>query len=288
MNEKMDEDIELSSKISNERSERLLNKNNSNGEEKKKIIENILSQDSKIKRLTGKNTYFDLSNINASIEQKTYAVNINKRDYDNNFYINNIDQSIAYVIPYKKKCPLIIFIFLGIPYLITLFSNKKYVEYRGIPCHFDEAEFYLIIDGYGNYHICHFTKKYFGVHFSNDNFFNKFKKNIPTLFSNIEFSEKRVQYHEINYEYNTYFCYFKKTNELNNNKDNDLIRNNIKYFPNKNHYFESPVFFLGNVENKEIYNIFMNNFLTQEEINFQRAIYKENKLSLKVLNYISI
>ena len=50
----MDEDIELSSKISNERSERLLNKNNSNGDEKKKIIENILSQDSKIKRLTGK------------------------------------------------------------------------------------------------------------------------------------------------------------------------------------------------------------------------------------------
>jgi cation-transporting ATPase 13A3/4/5 len=288
MNEKMDEGIELSSKISNERSERLLNKNNSNGDEKKKIIENILSQDSKIKRLTGKNTYFDLSNINASTEQKTYAVNINKRDYDNNFYINNIDQSIAYVIPYKKKCPLIIFIFLGIPYLITLFSNKKYVEYRGIPCHFDEAEFYLIIDGYGNYHICHFTKKYFDIHFSNDNFFNKFKKNIPTLFSNIEFSEKRVQYHEINYEYNTYFCYFKKTNELNNNKDNDLIRNNIKYFPNKNHCFESPVFFLGNVENKEIYNIFMNNFLTQEEINFQRAIYKENKLSLKVLNYISI
>ena len=62
----MDEDIELSSKISNERSERLLNKNNSNGEEKKKIIENILSQDSKIKRLTGKKTYFDLSNINDS------------------------------------------------------------------------------------------------------------------------------------------------------------------------------------------------------------------------------
>ena len=56
------------------------------------MIKNILSQDSKIKRLTGKNTYFDLSNINASTEQKTYAVNINKRDYDNNFYINNMDQ----------------------------------------------------------------------------------------------------------------------------------------------------------------------------------------------------
>jgi hypothetical protein len=53
------------------------------------------------------------------------------------------------------------FLLLGIPYIITRFSNKKLIEWRGEPCNFQEAKFYLIIDGYGNYHICNFTKKYF-------------------------------------------------------------------------------------------------------------------------------
>ncbi len=265
MDDKSKNDFELSSKISNDKSERPLDKNDDDD------IKNI-SNDQKRKII-----FFDLSNINLTNEQRKFSIEINKRSFENNFYINNIDQSISYVIPYKNKCPITMFLFLGIPFIISLFSNKKYVEYRGKPCQFSEADFYLIIDGYGNYHICKYEKKYFDVH-SNFYVLKKFKKNISTLFSNIEFSKNKRDYHEIYYEYNTYYCYYKFINENDIDKD----------YPNKNYCFESPVFYLGNVSNKDIFNIFSNYYLTEEEINFQKTIYGENKLSLKVLNYYTI
>ena len=265
MNEKSRNDFELSSKISSDKSERPLNLNN---DDDRKDIVDVEKK---------KKNFFDLSNINLTNEQRTFSIEVNKRSFENNFYINNIDQSISFVIPYKKICPITMFLFLGIPFIISLFSNKKYVEYRGKPCLFSEADFYLIIDGYGNYHICKFEKKYFDVH-SNFYVLKKFKKNISNLFSNIEFSKNKRDYHEIYYEYNTYYCYFKYINE--NEVD--------KYYPNKNYCFESPVFYLGNVSNKDIFNIFLNYYLTQEEINFQKKIYGENKLSLKILNFYTI
>ena len=71
-----------------------------------------------------------------------------------------------------------------------MFSNKKLIEWRGEPCQFQDAKFYLIIDGYGNYHICHFTKKFFNTHFKSNNHIRGFrtKKNIPTIFSSIDFT----------------------------------------------------------------------------------------------------
>ena len=266
MDEKSKNDLELSSKgVSNDKSERALNNNIDND------IKNISNNENR------KKIFFDPSNINITNEQRTYSIGINKRSFENNFYMNNIDQYISYVIPYKNKCSVTMFLFLGIPFIISLFSNKKYVEYRGKPCQFTEADFYLIIDSYGNYHICKYEIKYFNI---NSNFYvlKKFKKSISTLFSNIEFYNKQREYHEIKYEYNTYYCYCKFINE--NNIDN--------YYPNKNYCFESPIFYLGNVSNKDIFNIFSNYYLTQEEINFQKTIYGENKLSLKVLNYSSI
>ena len=172
MDDKSKNDFELSSKISNDKSERPLDKNDDDD------IKNI-SNDQKRKII-----FFDLSNINLTNEQRKFSIEINKRSFENNFYINNIDQSISYVIPYKNICPITMFLFLGIPFIISLFSNKKYVEYRGKPCQFSEADFYLIIDGYGNYHICKYEKKYFDVH-SNFYVLKRFKKNISTLFSNI-------------------------------------------------------------------------------------------------------
>ena len=57
-----------------------------------------------------KNPYYDKSKINLSPEQRKYTVNIIKRNYNNNIYLNNIDQSISFVIPYKYKCSLYMFL----------------------------------------------------------------------------------------------------------------------------------------------------------------------------------
>ena len=138
----------------------------------------------------------------------------------NNIYINNIDQSISFVIPYKYKCSIYMFIFLGIPYIITKFSNRKLIEWRSEPCKVAEADFYLIVDGYGNYHICNFTKKTFSPNFNAENRIKGYdNKYISTLFSSIDIYNK-IEYHEIFYVYNKYFCYKKL-------KENDNIKKNL-------------------------------------------------------------
>ena len=168
----------------------------------------ILENKRKLSRLT-KKTYFDKSRINLTQQQKQYKVNIIKRNYNNNIYLNNTDQSISFVIPYKYKCSIYMFLLLGIPYIITKFSNRKLIEWRGEPCKVKDANFYLIVDGYGNYHICNFTKKHFNINFNVENRLKGFdNKYISTLFSSIELSDKE-EYHEIMYVYNKYYCYRK-------------------------------------------------------------------------------
>ena len=258
----------------------------------------------KLSRLT-KGAFYDNSILFLSEQQRLYLVNIIKRNYDNNIYLNNTDQSISFVIPYKYHCPLYMFLLLGIPYLITRFSNKKLIEWRGEPCRFQDAKFYLIIDGYGNYHICKFTKKYFNTHFKTNNQLRGFrsKRHIPTLFSSIDFNEKE-EYHEIIYVYNKYYCY-KKINSENydinkdnknknkftgiNNEGQEIINEREVYNnKNKDYYFEAPVFRLNNTTNKQIYEIFDNHFLQQDEIKFQLNIYGQNKLILKAINFFTI
>ena len=256
----------------------------------------------KLSKLT-KGAFYDNSKMFLSGQQRLYLINIIKRNYDNNIYLNNTDQSISFVIPYKYHCPLFMFLLLGIPYIITRFSNKKLIEWRGEPCNFQEAKFYLIIDGYGNYHICNFTKKYFNTHFKNGSQLRGFgnKKQISTLFSSIDFNEKE-EYHEIIYVYNKYYCY-KKISSTNydinkdiknkysgiNNEGNELINEGEIYNNrNKDYYFEAPVFRLSNTTNKQIYEIFDNHFLKQDEIKFQMNIYGQNKLILKTINFFTI
>ena len=287
----------------------------------------ILENKRKLSRLT-KKTYYDKSRINLTQQQKQYKINIIKRNYNNNIYLNNIDQSISFVIPYKYTCSVYMFLLLGIPYIITLFSNRKLIEWRGEPCKVKDANFYLIVDGYGNYHICNFTKKHFNTNFCAENRLKGYdNKYISTLFSSIELSDKE-EYHEIFYVYNKYYCY-RKAEILNKNIDNfknikrdlntifeeensvqdikthspsvdisakDKLKNNISNYNynnktiyyNKDYYFESPVFNLACTTNKNIYNIFNNYFLEQKEIQFQLNIYGQNKLILKVINYLTI
>ena len=266
----------------------------------------------KLSRLT-KKTYFDKSKINLTQQQKQYKVNIIKRNYKNNIYLNNIDQSISYVIPYKYTCSIYMFLLLGIPYIITKFSNRKLIEWRGEPCKVKDAKFYLIVDGYGNYHICNFTKKYFNINFDAENRLKGFNnKYIPTLFSSIELSDKE-EYHEIFYVYNKYYCYRKGVldknknitknlnevfddkykNNINSSRENSNnslhnVNNRLFQYYNKDYYFESPVFNLSCATNNDIYTIFNNYYLKQKEIKFQLNIYGQNKLVLKVINYLTI
>ena len=312
-------EIELSSKgssnspnIQNKKKSRTLYKYNKYNE--KNVEELILETKRKLSRLT-KKTYYDKSKINLTPQQKQFKVNIIKRNYNNNIYLNNIDQSISFVIPYKYKCSIYMFLLLGIPYIITNFSNRKLIEWRGEPCRVKDAKLYLIVDGYGNYHIRNFTKNYFNTNFNAENRLKWFdKKYISTLFSNMELSDQQ-EYHEIIYVYNKYYCYRKVeninnsydtikrnlnetfttmktssvdfTNEKINNKiSKDYINQNIFY--NQEYYFESPVFNLACTSNKNIYNIFSNYFLKPKEINFQLNIYGQNKLVLRSINYITI
>ena len=289
----------------------------------------ILENKRKLSRLT-KKTFYDESKIILTQQQKQYKVNIIKRNYNNNIYLNNTDQSISFVIPYKYKCSIYMFLFLGIPYIITKFSNRKLIEWRGEPCKVKDAKFYLIVDGYGNYHICNFTKKHFNFNFNVENRLKGYdNKYISTLFSSIELSDKE-EYHEIMYVYNKYYCYRKAeiiNNKLSKKKSNknciNEINNNIKegidevnlksatmikgkissinilpttsmnnisknVFYNKDYFFESPVFNLACTTNKNIYNIFNNYYLKQKEVEFQLSIYGQNKLVLKVINYLTI
>ena len=262
----------------------------------------ILENKKKLSRLTNK-TYYDKSKINLTPEQRQYRVNILKRNLNNNIYINNIDQSIYFVIPYKYKCSIYMFIFLGIPYLITKCSNRKLIEWRSEPCKVSEADFYLIIDGYGNYHICKFTRKSFNPNFNAENRIKGYdNKYISTLFSSIDIYNK-IEYHEIFYVYNKYFCYkkLKENDDIKKNlneifeeeKDNNLnsISNNtIKQSNrlNKDYYFESQIFDMSFTTNENIYNIFNNNFMKQKEIQFQLDVYGPNKLILKNINYFKI
>ena len=320
--------IELSTKnsnspIQNKRKSRTLYKHSKN--EQKNNDYQIMENKRKLSRLR-KKTYYDKNKINLTIQQKQYKVNIIKRNYNNNIYLNNIDQSISFVIPYKYTCSIYMFLFLGIPYIITLFSNRKLIEWRGEPCEVKDANFYLIVDGYGNYHICNFTKKRFNTNFSAESRIKGYdNKCISTLFSSIELSDKE-EYHEIIYVYNKYYCYrkeeiiYRNINKLNDIKRNlntifeeeindrntqfpsvDMSsenRNTIKasnthnysksVYYNADYYFESPVFNLSCTTNKNIYNIFNNYFLRQKEIKFQLNIYGQNKLVLKVINYLTI
>ena len=312
-------EIELSSKgsnsppkgIQNKHKSKTLYKSNKYDEKNSDIL--IRENKRKLSRLT-KKTFYDKSRINLTPLQKQYKVNIIKRNYNNNIYLNNIDQSISFVIPYKYKCSIYMFLLLGIPYIITKFSNRKLIEWRGEPCRVKDANFYLIVDGYGNYHICNFTRRHFVTNFSAENRLKGFdNKYISTLFSSIELSEKE-EYHEIIYAYNKYYCYRKQVIINNNNTKKNLNEafenkisiknstssidmsndslNNMNYhlnrFFNKDYYFESPVFNLACTTNKNIYNIFNNYYLRQKEVKFQLDIYGHNKLVLKVINYLTI
>ena len=315
---KNNEEIELSTKFSeNIITNKNNNDNNNNIQKKNRGVTNyyrfntskerntinlkkqsaIQDNKRKLSRLT-KGAFYDNNKLLLTQQQRLFLVNIIKRNYDNNIYLNNTDQSISFVIPYKYKCPLFMFLLLGIPFIITKFSNKKLIEWRGEPCSFHEANFYLIIDGYGNYHICNFTKKYFNIHFKTCNQLRGFrtKKHIPTLFSSIDFKEKE-EYHEIIYVYNKYYCY-KKLNNSNYdiNKDNKknikkgqlINEREINNNHNKDYYFEAPVFTLSSTTNKQIYDIFDNYYLSQDEIRFQMNIYGQNKLVLKAINFFTI
>ena len=309
-------EIELSTrnsnspKMNNKQKSRTLYKSNKYDDKNSEYL--ILENKRKLSRLT-KKTYYDKSKINLTPQQKQYKINIIKRNYNNNIYLNNIDQSISFVIPYRYTCSIYMFLLLGIPYIITKFSNRKLIEWRGEPCRVKDANFYLIVDGYGNYHICNFTKKHFNTNFSAENRLKGYdNKYISTLFSSIELSDKE-EYHEIFYVYNKYYCYRKaeiiKNNNIKKNL-NDVFDNNINVlknasidltnespkninsnktvFYNRDYYFESPVFNLSCTTNKNIYNIFNNYFLKPKEIKFQLNIYGQNKLVLKVINYLTI
>ena len=299
--------IELSTKNSSSPNKSIINKTKSKTIYKKSVYDEkytenlILENKRKLTRLT-KKTYYDKSKINLTPEQKQYKVNIIKRSYNNNIYINNIDQSISFVIPYKYKCSIYMFIFLGIPYIITKFSNRKLIEWRSEPCKVAEADFYLIVDGYGNYHICNFTKRTFSPNFNAENRIKGYdNKYISTLFSSIEIHNKS-EYHEIFYVYNKYYCYKKirqddvikknlnesfndANNQINSVSNETFIQSNRF---NRDYYFESQIFNMSFTTNKNIYSIFNNNFMKQKEIQFQLDIYGPNKLILKNINYFRI
>ena len=252
-----------------------------------------------------RSTLFDRALMSISIEQRRYRVNLVKRNYENNFYLNNIDQSIAFVIPYKYTCSVWTYLLFGIPFIISKCSNKKFCEIRGTPCAVPEAEFYLIIDEYGNYHICDLVKKHFDS--------KPTSSNITTTYTNIEFTEANEEFHVITYEYNHYFCYKKaykekekkqintsnsniitnnndnsSNNSTINNKTNNLgeVVNNDKV--NERYTFESPVFSFKKAQNSTIYKTFLKHYLDGTEKEFQRSIYGQNKLTLKTLNFFTI
>ena len=77
-----------------------------------------------------RSTLFDRALMSISIEQRRYRVNLVKRNYENNFYLNNIDQSIAFVIPYKYTCSVWTYLLFGIPFIISKCSNKKCCEIK--------------------------------------------------------------------------------------------------------------------------------------------------------------
>ena len=74
------------------------------------------------------------------------------------------------------------------------------------------------------------------------------------------------------------------------NNFKNLINNEKEVYngENKDYYFEAPVFLLSNTTNEQIYEIFDNYFLEQDEIKFQLNIYGENKLVLKSVNLFMI
>ena len=270
------QEIELESKLSVDpaSSQRGININNNNPNS------STITATRKNKYSARRSTVFDKGAMSLSQEQRQYIVAINKRNYDNNFYLNNIDQSIAYVIPYKYKCSAMMFLLLGIPYIIAKVSNKKFAEIRGVPCPVKEAEFYLIIDEYGNYHICEFSKKMLDAQYSlkTDNKGEvKSSESITTLYSNIEFKQTKEEYHVITYEYNQYFCYEKNRRRNSNNE-----------YINGAYIFEAPVFSFRKAQNSQIYKTFFNQYLTGDDIYFQQSIYGVNKLTLKTLNFCTI
>jgi cation-transporting ATPase 13A3/4/5 len=108
------------------------------------------------------------------------------------------------------------------------------------------------------------------------------------------------------YVCNKYYCYKKinsqnydiNSNENNNDNNNYTINsnsgnsaNNEKEMynnHNKDYYFEAPVFLLSNTTNSQIYEIFDNFYLVEDEIQFQLNIYGENKLVIESINFLII
>ena len=227
-------------------------------------------------------------NITLTPSQVNHSIPISHRTYNNNLYQNNIDQSIAYVIPYKYKCNIWLYIPLFIPYLITKLSTKLYTSWQATPCHVSQVDFYLIIDEYGKYHICSFMRKHFNKQQSlieTQNGERIAVESITTFYSNITFPSEKEEFHCISYEYNVYFCYAKENKENvipNTNTNNEHLK------INENYCFESPVFYLGKVTNESIYNTFFGKYLSDDEIAFQESIYGLNKLELKSLNFLTI
>ena len=220
-------------------------------------------------------------NIALTPSQINHSIPISHRTYNNNLYQNNIDQSIAYVIPYKYKCNIWLYIPLFIPYLISKLSTKLYTSWQATPCHVSQVDFYLIIDEYGKYHICSFMRKHFNKQQSlieTQNGERIAVESITTFYSNITFPSEKEEFHCITYEYNVYFCYAKM------NKENNDTNTNM----NDNYCFESPVFYLGKVTNESIYNTFFSKYLNDDEVAFQESIYGLNKLELKSLNFLTI
>ena len=235
-------------------------------------------------------------NITLTPSQLNHSIPISHRTYNNNLYQNNIDQSIAYVIPYKYKCNIWLYIPLFIPYLITKLSKKLYTSWQATPCHVSQVDFYLIIDEYGKYHICSFMRKHFNKQQSlieTQNGERIAVESITTFYSNITFPPEKEEFHCISYEYNVYFCYAKVAKD--NNTGANIIPNtntnsntNEHVNVNEHYCFESPVFYLGKVSNESIYNTFFNKYLNDDEITFQESIYGLNKLELKSLNFLTI
>ena len=70
--------------------------------------------------------------------------------------------------------------------------------------------------------------------------------------------------------------------------DGNSIEREMYNNRNKDYYFESPVFYLSSTTNNQIYEIFDNFFMEEDEIKFQLNVYGQNKLVLKVINFFTI
>ncbi len=79
-----------------------------------------------------------------------------------------------------------------------------------------------------------------------------------------------------------------KNLEINNEGNETINEGEIYNNRNKGYFFEPPVFCLSNTTNMQIYEIFDNHFLEQDEIKFQLNIYGQNKLILKAINFFTI